>query len=452
MKTFNRFLEESYSAKYNLVEAPQNPISKAAGPIANVAYSALDAKQMYDDLRKQGVSHNRALLASGLNALGSGVGGVLGAGAGGVLGLPTTGPGGLATSLAGGTLGSMGGSALVSPLVNAITTKPQSGAAQAATSPKPQQRPQQLPQNQPANQRIPQGSRSTGIDPSRSVLQQRNINQPLSRQLVSQQTGTGGRVAANTAYQSTLGGVRGTTTYGTGGQQIFRANLGNQGVNRVASGQAAAGRGYGATLGGVRGTVTYDPQGNRTFQAFRQASSQPMTQRTGAGGTVSTNRAYQSRLGGASATTTYGPSGQQMIRANLGNQGVNRVSSGQAAAGRGYGATLGGVKGTVTYDPQGNRRFQALRQPASQAITQRAGAGGTVSTNRAYQSRLGGASATTTYGTGGQRMIRANLGRSNKPTPQPTNRTFGATLGGVKGTVTYDRSGNRQFKALQRPR
>ncbi len=96
--------------------------------------------------------------------------------------------------------------------------------------------------------------------------------QPIQRQQISQQSGTAGRVSTNTSYQSKLGGVKATTTYGSGGQQMVRANLGNQGVNKVASGQVAANKSFGATLGGVKGTVRYDSQGNRQFQALKPAS------------------------------------------------------------------------------------------------------------------------------------------------------------------------------------
>ena len=92
---------------------------------------------------------------------------------------------------------------------------------------------------------------------------------PVTRQQISQQSGTAGKVTTNTSYQSKLGGAKTTTTYGSGGQQMVRANLGNQGSNRVSSGQVSANKSYGATLGGVKGSVKYDAQGNRQFQALK---------------------------------------------------------------------------------------------------------------------------------------------------------------------------------------
>jgi len=106
--------------------------------------------------------------------------------------------------------------------------------------------------------------------------------QPLQRQQISQQSGAAGRVSTNTSYQSKLGGVKATTTYGSGGQQMVRANLGNQGVNKVASGQVSANKSFGATLGGVKGTVRYDAQGNKQFQALKPGAPKPTTSKPGA--------------------------------------------------------------------------------------------------------------------------------------------------------------------------
>ena len=100
------------------------------------------------------------------------------------------------------------------------------------------------PQNQNQNQNPQQslspqnGSTSKPITPTT----------PVTRQQISQQSGSGGKVTTNTSYQSKLGGVQATTTYGSGGQQMVRANLGNQGMNRVASGQVSANKSYGATI------------------------------------------------------------------------------------------------------------------------------------------------------------------------------------------------------------
>lgn len=82
---------------------------------------------------------------------------------------------------------------------------------------------------------------------------------------------------------------------------------------------------------------------------------------------VSTNKAYDVTVGGKKGTATYGDKGQRMIRANIGNAGVNQVKAGKAKVGQSYGATLGGVKGSVKYDAKGNRTFQALQKPAAPA-------------------------------------------------------------------------------------
>lgn len=121
------------------------------------------------------------------------------------------------------------------------------------------------PQNQNPQQSLSLQNRST-LKPSTTPIK------PVTRQQISQQSGTAGKVTTNTSYQSKLGGVKATTTYGSGGQQMVRANLGNQGTNKVASGQVSTNKSYGATLGGVKGTVKYDAQGNRQFQALKPTS------------------------------------------------------------------------------------------------------------------------------------------------------------------------------------
>lgn len=82
---------------------------------------------------------------------------------------------------------------------------------------------------------------------------------------------------------------------------------------------------------------------------------------------VTTNKAYDVKVGGFKGTSTYGDKGQRMIRANIGNSGVNQVKAGKAKVGQSYAAKLGGVQGTVKYDAQGNRSFQALQKPAAPA-------------------------------------------------------------------------------------
>lgn len=82
---------------------------------------------------------------------------------------------------------------------------------------------------------------------------------------------------------------------------------------------------------------------------------------------VTTNKSYDVKVGGTKGTATYGSDGQRMIRANLGNAGVNQVKAGKAKVGQSYGATLGGVKGNIKYDAKGNRSFQALQKPAAPA-------------------------------------------------------------------------------------
>lgn len=108
---------------------------------------------------------------------------------------------------------------------------------------------------------------------NRSTLKPTTPIKPLTRQQISQQTGAAGKVSTNTSYQSKLGGAKATTTYGSGGQQMVRANLGNQGVNKVSSGQVSANKSYSATLGGVKGTVKYDSSGNKQFQTLKPSSS-----------------------------------------------------------------------------------------------------------------------------------------------------------------------------------
>ena len=122
-------------------------------------------------------------------------------------------------------------------------------------------------QNQ--NQSQNQNSQQSLSLQNRSTLKPAPPTTPVTRQQISQQSGTAGKVTTNTSYQSKLGGAKATTTYGSGGQQMVRANLGNQGTNRVSSGQVSANKSYGATLGGVKGSVKYDTQGNRQFQALK---------------------------------------------------------------------------------------------------------------------------------------------------------------------------------------
>jgi hypothetical protein len=83
---------------------------------------------------------------------------------------------------------------------------------------------------------------------------------------------------------------------------------------------------------------------------------------------VTTNKAYDVKVGGFKGTSTYGDKGQRMIRANIGNSGVNQVKAGKAKVGQSYAAKLGGVQGTVKYDAQGNRSFQALQKPAAPKV------------------------------------------------------------------------------------
>ena len=78
---------------------------------------------------------------------------------------------------------------------------------------------------------------------------------------------------------------------------------------------------------------------------------------------VTTNKNYGVTLSGHKGTATYGAGGERMIRANIGNAGVNQVKAGKAKVGQSYAAKLGGVQGTVKYDAQGNRSFQALQRP-----------------------------------------------------------------------------------------
>jgi len=80
----------------------------------------------------------------------------------------------------------------------------------------------------------------------------------------------------------TVGGKKGTATYGDKGQRMIRANIGNAGVNQVKAGKAKVGQSYGATLGGVKGSVKYDAKGNRTFQAL-QNKPKPTTVKTKTG-------------------------------------------------------------------------------------------------------------------------------------------------------------------------
>jgi hypothetical protein len=138
------------------------------------------------------------------------------------------------------------------------------GGAFSQFSQKPTQPPTSS-QNQNQNQN-PQQSLSLQ---NRSTLKPITPSAPVTKQQISQQSGLGGKVTTNTTYQSKLGGVKATTTYGSGGQQMVRANLGNQGINKVSSGQVSANKSYGATLGGVKGIVKYDATGNKQFQTLK---------------------------------------------------------------------------------------------------------------------------------------------------------------------------------------
>lgn len=83
---------------------------------------------------------------------------------------------------------------------------------------------------------------------------------------------------------------------------------------------------------------------------------------------VTTNKNYGVTLSGHKGTATYGAGGERMIRANIGNAGVNQVAAGRAKVGQSYAAKLGGVRGTVKYDAKGNRSFQALQKPAAPKV------------------------------------------------------------------------------------
>jgi hypothetical protein len=92
---------------------------------------------------------------------------------------------------------------------------------------------------------------------------------PLERKVISDKGGTNQKVSTNTAYKAKLGGREVTSTRGSSGEKMIRANLGNNSV-QVAKGKAQAGKSYGATLGGVKGTVKYDAKGGKTFQALQK--------------------------------------------------------------------------------------------------------------------------------------------------------------------------------------
>lgn len=89
------------------------------------------------------------------------------------------------------------------------------------------------------------------------------------------------KVTTNKSYDVTVGGKKGTATYGAGGQRMIRANLGNNSV-QVKAGKAQAGKSYAAILGGVKGTVKYDTKGGKTFQAL-QNKPKPTTVKTRTG-------------------------------------------------------------------------------------------------------------------------------------------------------------------------
>jgi len=104
---------------------------------------------------------------------------------------------------------------------------------------------------------------------------------PLERKVISDKGGANQKVSTNTAYKAKLGGREVTSTRGSGGEKMIRANLGNNSV-QVKAGKAQAGKSYAATLGGVKGTVKYDTKGGKTFQAL-QNKPKPTTVKTKTG-------------------------------------------------------------------------------------------------------------------------------------------------------------------------
>lgn len=160
-----------------------------------------------------------------------------------------------------------------------------------------------------------------------------------------------------------------TSDSGRGGDAAFRAGGGNAALKPGTSRQDVQARGMAAIrskpkVGNIpsqegtgKGSPTDKPV-SKVIDAKNIAGKQQK---------VSTNKAYDVTVGGKKGTATYGDKGQRMIRANIGNAGVNQVKAGKAKVGQSYGATLGGVKGSVKYDAKGNRTFQALQKPAAPA-------------------------------------------------------------------------------------
>jgi len=109
---------------------------------------------------------------------------------------------------------------------------------------------------------------ATSVKPEKKVIQTKNIS------------GQQQKVTTNKSYDVKVGGVKGTATYGSGGQRMIRANLGNNSV-QVKAGKAQAGKSYGATLGGVKGTVKYDAKGGKTFQALQNKPKSTVKTKTG---------------------------------------------------------------------------------------------------------------------------------------------------------------------------
>jgi len=134
-------------------------------------------------------------------------------------------------------------------------------------------------------------------------------------------------------------------------------------LSRLASTLASTGKWTGLSLADPGEASAKPAQPTQPAKPTTPVAKKVIADKSGRGGTVSTNTAYQTKLGGFKATSTRGDQGQQMIRAKLGNQGINRVASGQATAGKSYAATLGGMKGTIKYDDKGNKTFQALKMP-----------------------------------------------------------------------------------------
>ncbi|MFZ9228039.1 MAG: hypothetical protein ACO23I_05755 [Candidatus Nanopelagicales bacterium] len=257
MKTYSTFITEATAAQSGM-RIPGGQLLRGAGRLASRAAApvgaAIDAKDEYEQRRKAGFNQAQSGTAAALKAGGGWAGGAVGAAKGAALGaaLGSVVPGaGTAIGaglggIAGGIAGYMGGSALGGKAADLAVGSSAEKAKQAQLKIQ-----QQMKQNQQKQQQ-----------------QQKNIQ----RQTVAAAGGRSGQVQTNTAYQSKLGGAKATTTYGAGGQQVVRANLGNQGANKVAQGGAQAGKAYGATLGGVKGTVTYDAKGNKSFQATKPAA------------------------------------------------------------------------------------------------------------------------------------------------------------------------------------